>query len=254
MDRRLDGNQTAPQVARIRTRYAAGIGATIIAAKLQLSFTAIRRVLDRCTDEAKDQPALRPKPDPVPARRHVARIDGPSPVAVHLGRQVRLHRTVAGLSQSQLGEAMGLTFQQVQKYERRKNRMSFGVQARIAGAPGVPPTLFFLGLRRASGLLTRTSSLGAKRSNSPAPMSASVIPTCGGLSGTSSTTSAPSPDDEVAGGHPPVGRHGRLRGGRASPSRWLIFIARAQRVSCKAHLQGSSPARTHVSRKSDCMI
>ena len=46
----------------------------------------------------------------------------PSPIDVHVGSRVRLRRTLLGMSQEKLGEAIGLTFQQVQKYERGANR------------------------------------------------------------------------------------------------------------------------------------
>ncbi len=47
----------------------------------------------------------------------------PNPVDVHVGARVRLRRTLLGMSQEKLGEAIGLTFQQVQKYERGANRI-----------------------------------------------------------------------------------------------------------------------------------
>lgn len=47
----------------------------------------------------------------------------PNPVDVYVGSRVRLRRTLLGLSQEKLGEAIGLTFQQVQKYERGANRI-----------------------------------------------------------------------------------------------------------------------------------
>lgn len=47
----------------------------------------------------------------------------PNPVDVHAGGRVRLRRTLLGISQEKLGEALGLTFQQVQKYERGANRI-----------------------------------------------------------------------------------------------------------------------------------
>jgi transcriptional regulator with XRE-family HTH domain len=47
----------------------------------------------------------------------------PHPVDIHVGQRVRLRRTVLGMSQERLGEAIGLTFQQVQKYERGTNRI-----------------------------------------------------------------------------------------------------------------------------------
>ena len=42
----------------------------------------------------------------------------PSPIDIHVGSRVRLRRTLLGMSQERLGDALGLTFQQVQKYER----------------------------------------------------------------------------------------------------------------------------------------
>lgn len=48
----------------------------------------------------------------------------PNPVDVHVGARLRERRTLLGLSQEKLGEALGLTFQQVQKYERGTNRVS----------------------------------------------------------------------------------------------------------------------------------
>ncbi len=50
-------------------------------------------------------------------------LGGPNPVDVHVGGRVRLRRTLLGMSQEKLGEAIGLTFQQVQKYERGANRI-----------------------------------------------------------------------------------------------------------------------------------
>ncbi len=47
----------------------------------------------------------------------------PNPVDVHVGQRLRLRRTLLGLTQEKLGEALGVTFQQVQKYERGSNRI-----------------------------------------------------------------------------------------------------------------------------------
>jgi len=55
-------------------------------------------------------------------RRRVA-VDGPRPVDVHVGARLRLRRTLLGISQEKLGEAVSLTFQQIQKYERGANRI-----------------------------------------------------------------------------------------------------------------------------------
>src|SRR5213075_2885231 len=47
----------------------------------------------------------------------------PNPIDVHVGSRIRLRRTLLGMSQERLAEAIGLTFQQVQKYERGANRV-----------------------------------------------------------------------------------------------------------------------------------
>lgn len=49
--------------------------------------------------------------------------NGPNPIDVHVGSRVRLRRTILGMSQEKLGSAVGLTFQQIQKYERGANRI-----------------------------------------------------------------------------------------------------------------------------------
>jgi transcriptional regulator with XRE-family HTH domain len=54
----------------------------------------------------------------------VSRRGKPNPIDIHVGRRVRHRRTLLGLSQGKLGEAVGLTFQQIQKYERGANRIS----------------------------------------------------------------------------------------------------------------------------------
>jgi len=51
-------------------------------------------------------------------------MSSPHPVDIHVGKQLRMQRTVMGLSQEALAKAVGITFQQVQKYERGVNRMS----------------------------------------------------------------------------------------------------------------------------------
>ena len=59
---------------------------------------------------------------------------GPEAVDVHVGGRVRQRRTMLGMSQEKLGEALGLTFQQVQKYERGANRI--GASVTIIGTVG----------------------------------------------------------------------------------------------------------------------
>ena len=70
----------------------------------------------------------------------------PNPVDLHVGGRVRLRRKLIGLSQEQLADALGLTFQQVQKYERGSNRVSASKLYAIARTLGVPVAFFFDGL------------------------------------------------------------------------------------------------------------
>lgn len=70
----------------------------------------------------------------------------PNPIDLHVGGRVRLRRKLVGLSQEQLADALGLTFQQVQKYERGSNRVSASKLYAIARTLGVPIAFFFDGL------------------------------------------------------------------------------------------------------------
>lgn len=72
----------------------------------------------------------------------------PHPVDVHVGGMIRAHRKRLGMSQSQLADALGLTFQQVQKYERGSNRVSASKLFDIAQTLGLSISTFFEGLDR----------------------------------------------------------------------------------------------------------
>jgi len=63
----------------------------------------------------------------------------------HVGMRIRMRRTVLGMSQERLGELLGITFQQVQKYEKGTNRVGAGRLIDIAKALNVPITYFFEG-------------------------------------------------------------------------------------------------------------
>ena len=81
------------------------------------------------------------------SRRSVMR-DGPDPIDLHVGARIRLRRLLMGISQSDLGLALGVSFQQLQKYERGANRASASTLYRIAEALDVPVSFFFDGLVR----------------------------------------------------------------------------------------------------------
>ncbi len=85
--------------------------------------------------------ASRVKPKrPGPRRR---RGGGSHPIDVHVGSRIRVRRTLLGLSQEKLGEMIGLTFQQVQKYERGSNRVGASRLFDLARVLEVPMAFFF---------------------------------------------------------------------------------------------------------------
>jgi len=67
----------------------------------------------------------------------------PSPIDVHVGSRIRLRRTLLGMSQERLGDALGLTFQQVQKYERGANRVGASRLFDLSRVLDVPVSFFF---------------------------------------------------------------------------------------------------------------
>jgi transcriptional regulator with XRE-family HTH domain len=73
----------------------------------------------------------------------VERESRPSPIDVHVGARIRLRRTLLGMSQERLGEALGLTFQQVQKYERGVNRVGASRLFDLSRVLDVPISFFF---------------------------------------------------------------------------------------------------------------
>ena len=88
----------------------------------------------------------------------------PSPVDAHVGARIRLRRKLLGLSQQQLAERLGLTFQQVQKYEQGTNRVSSSMLYRISGALRVPIVFFFEGLPDPNADPKVASDLGMEQS------------------------------------------------------------------------------------------
>src|SRR6195952_1505577 len=70
----------------------------------------------------------------------------PHPVDLHVGARIRMRRKVLGVSQEKLADELGLTFQQVQKYERGANRVSASKLYEIARSLSAPISYFFDGL------------------------------------------------------------------------------------------------------------
>ncbi|HEX4157588.1 MAG TPA: helix-turn-helix transcriptional regulator [Rhizomicrobium sp.] len=66
-----------------------------------------------------------------------------NPIDAQVGNRVRLRRMLVGMSQEKLGEMLGLTFQQVQKYEKGVNRIGAGRLYQVANILGVPISYFY---------------------------------------------------------------------------------------------------------------
>ena len=69
----------------------------------------------------------------------------PNPIDKHVGSRVRMRRMMLGMSQEKLGDALGLTFQQVQKYEKGTNRIGASRLQQISIILQVPVAFFFEG-------------------------------------------------------------------------------------------------------------
>jgi transcriptional regulator with XRE-family HTH domain len=69
----------------------------------------------------------------------------PNPIDKHVGSRVRMRRMMLGMSQEKLGDALGLTFQQVQKYEKGTNRIGASRLQQISNILQVPVSFFFEG-------------------------------------------------------------------------------------------------------------
>src|SRR4051794_12691440 len=78
-----------------------------------------------------------------PRRPGRPKMGTPNPVDVQVGQRLRLRRNMLGLSQERLGDAIGLTFQQVQKYERGANRIGASRLHELSRVLDVPVTFFF---------------------------------------------------------------------------------------------------------------
>ena len=75
----------------------------------------------------------------------------PNPIDKHVGSRVRMRRMMLGMSQEKLGDALGLTFQQVQKYEKGTNRIGASRLQQISQILQVPVAFFFEGAPHVRG-------------------------------------------------------------------------------------------------------
>ena len=90
----------------------------------------------------------------------------PNPIDRHVGSRVRMRRMMLGMSQEKLGDALGLTFQQVQKYEKGTNRIGASRVQQIGDVLQVPVSFFFEG-----GPTTSLAANGLSEAPSPAYVS-----------------------------------------------------------------------------------
>jgi transcriptional regulator with XRE-family HTH domain len=90
----------------------------------------------------KDKAAKAPRK---PRKASIARTgsDNPNPVDIHVGSRLRMRRSMMGMSQESLADSVGLTFQQVQKYERGSNRVSASRLYQFSKILDVPVAYFF---------------------------------------------------------------------------------------------------------------
>ena len=75
----------------------------------------------------------------------MAKTKGSNPIDIHVGSRMRMRRIALGMSQEKLAKALGLTFQQVQKYEKGANRMGSSRLQQAADVLGVAAAFFFEG-------------------------------------------------------------------------------------------------------------
>jgi transcriptional regulator with XRE-family HTH domain len=100
----------------------------------------------------------------------------PNPVDKHVGSRVRMRRMMLGISQEKLGQALGLTFQQVQKYEKGTNRIGASRLQHLSHILEVPAAFFFEGAPNLPG-----ATHGMKEAPSPGYVS-DFLATSEGLS------------------------------------------------------------------------
>jgi transcriptional regulator with XRE-family HTH domain len=107
----------------------------------------------------------------------------PNPIDKHVGSRVRMRRMMLSMSQEKLGDALGLTFQQVQKYEKGTNRIGASRLQQIAHILQVPVSFFFEGAPQSS----TGHAVGSGMSEAPSPSYVSdFLATSDGLSLTKS--------------------------------------------------------------------
>ena len=91
--------------------------------------------------------------------RRIVSKDGPHPVDIQVGRRARERRTLEGMSQTAVAEKLGLTFQQLQKYESGANRISASKLYELANIFDVPVSYFYEGMEAGKDAPSRDETL-----------------------------------------------------------------------------------------------
>lgn len=105
----------------------------------------------------------------------------PNPIDRHVGSRVRMRRVMLGMSQEKLGGALGLTFQQVQKYEKGTNRIGASRLQQISRTLDVPPAFFFEGAPSFEAIANPAPGQTGVAEDSNAPYVADFLSTAEGL-------------------------------------------------------------------------
>lgn len=90
-------------------------------------------------------------PERVRRRRHTAKEDGPDPIDIYVGGQLRMARELAGLTQTAVGRKLGMSFQVIQKYEQGEIRVSASRLYQLAQLLGKSTDYFFEGVAITDG-------------------------------------------------------------------------------------------------------
>jgi transcriptional regulator with XRE-family HTH domain len=86
------------------------------------------------------------------------RTRAPNSIDTHVGSRVRMRRNMLTMSQTKLADALGITFQQVQKYEKGTNRIGASRLQHIAQILQVPPTFFFADMPDLAGVWDKSAT------------------------------------------------------------------------------------------------
>jgi len=105
----------------------------------------VARTGEKVPKSKREKPMATKRESPKVTRR-MAKFDGPNPIDIHVGARLRLLRTIVGMSQTELAERVGLTFQAIQKYEHGDIRISASRLYELAIILGVSVSSFFVDL------------------------------------------------------------------------------------------------------------